>query len=487
LPGYGPLWLKRSVLLSSARVLRPRLILSFFFRSYSESKCFCPGWLRLGLAVAYRLLLIMDICGIAGLLHVIEKTFPVPGRFRARLPGDVADLSRLLTSARGERDSGYLSRPSLLSAYLRYFLPWNVFRLCRLFSFDVPGQSLFPPLSDGDAVTDIGSGPLVFPIALWMAFPGLRHVKLEFRCVDKSAAALDAGHKLFKALCDAAHCGGAWKIRIIHDSMDRPIRGSPAKLVTAVNVFNEVSTETNRAGSFAHDVKKAASLLTRLCGSNGSILVVEPGNPQGGAFIAALRAALLERGRLPAAPCTHSGACPLPGGPLPGARNAKAKWCHFAFDTKTAPQALHGLSAAAGIPKERATLSFLLAGPAGEAGARQTRRMEESACAKRTGGKAAATHLPRIRIISDAFPVSGGSGCYGCSEKGMVLVTGHRARIGRAIPGTLLELPFPAFEQRDQKTGALIVPLSSPERGCRARRSDSHSTEQGGRASAYKL
>jgi len=42
LPGYGPLWLKRSVLLSSARVLRPRLILSFFFRSYSESKCFCP-------------------------------------------------------------------------------------------------------------------------------------------------------------------------------------------------------------------------------------------------------------------------------------------------------------------------------------------------------------------------------------------------------------------------------------------------------------
>ena len=64
-----------------------------------------------------------------GIPALIEKTFPLPGRFRSALPSDVAELSRLLTSGRGERGLSYLGRPNLLSAYLRYFLPWNLYRL----------------------------------------------------------------------------------------------------------------------------------------------------------------------------------------------------------------------------------------------------------------------------------------------------------------------------------------------------------------------
>ena len=144
----------------------------------------------------------MDIsASMENLLSLIETVFPIPGRFRQKLPADVAELSRLLTSARGERESGYLNRPNMLSAYLRYFLPWNVFRLCRLFflNVDFSGKpdnlNMLPVFRDGDAITDLGSGPLTFPISLWIAFPEFHSLKLEFRCADKSAVILEAGKK----------------------------------------------------------------------------------------------------------------------------------------------------------------------------------------------------------------------------------------------------------------------------------------------------
>ena len=383
---------------------------------------------------------------IEKLLPLIEEIFPIPGRFRQKLPFDVADLSRLLTSARGERDGGYLNRPNMLSAYLRYFLPWNVFRLCKLFSLKggvQAGQNkpgILPALSDGDTVTDLGSGPLTLPIALWIGFPELRNVKLEFRFVDKSAAILAAGYKLFKALCSISGSNTSgnvpgWKIKTIHDSIGAPVRGKPAKLVTAVNVFNEVYTGMQH-GSIERSAEKTADLLCRLCADSGSILAAEPGNPQGGAFISALRAALLKKEKYPAAPCTHVELCPMPG--IGQVRGTKAKWCHYAFETETAPEALHILSSAAGLPKERATLSFLLAGPQ-----------------KTKSGSG-------IRIVSDTFPVlsqKNETGCYGCSERGMVLVTGNRTQFNPISHGSLLTLPLPEKEQRDPKTGALIIPL----------------------------
>jgi hypothetical protein len=424
------------------------------------------------------------------LLRVIEEVFPVPGRFRSSLPRDVAELSRLLTGGRSERENGYLSRPNLLSAYLRYFLPWNVFRLHRLFSLVSDGTApsghgldnpkggpdglfgLSEPfrLDNGAALTDIGSGPLTFPIALWLFRPELRKRDLEFRCVDHSAPALEAGKKLLAALAPEGET--AWKIRIIRDSVNAPVRGKKAGLVTAINVFNEVY----RRGDPAFAADKAAKLLERLCSDEGSIIVMEPGIPESGAFIAALRDALREREKRIAAPCTHEGPCPLPGiygglfrdeagrvpsppGASPSTGRGKAKWCHFAFDTAEAPAELHRLSAAAGIPKERAVFSFLAAGkalPGGVAG---------------------------IRVISDAFPVSGGWGRYACglaghgaaaghgaddriaandgeivgATKNLILIRGTKDTIERITPGTVVESGKQAG--LDKKTRALIVEL----------------------------
>jgi ribosomal protein RSM22 (predicted rRNA methylase) len=281
-----------------------------------------------------------------GVPDLIEKIFPVPKRFRPSLPRDVAELSRLLTSGRGDRGASYPGQPRLLSAYLRYFLPWNLYRLCRL----LPALSL----SLDGGVTDLGSGPLTLPAALWIARPELRELPLEFRCVDRSAAVLEAGKQFFAALTGQTRPGGSpapWKLKLIKAALGSPVHGPPAGLVSAVNVFNELYEDIPHRGSLRPFADKQARLLSSLTAEGGSVLVVEPGLPRSGEFIAALRASLVERGRKPVAPCPHAGTCPCPGGKEPGGGPAKTggkgRWCHFAFETLDAAPALLKLSAAA--------------------------------------------------------------------------------------------------------------------------------------------
>jgi hypothetical protein len=400
---------------------------------------------------------------------LVDKTFPLPGRFRAALSADVAELSRLLTSGRGERKLSYLSRPNLLSAYLRYFLPWNLYRLCRLL------PSLDLSLSPGDMVIDLGSGPLTLVSALWVSRPELRSLPLEFCCVDRTGAALEAGGKFFSALAkfyppDGGDC--LWKIRNLRGSIGirggllfnggkapgpkfRAHNGKPAALVCAVNLFNEIYGDIHNEGELYRYAEYSAGLLAGLSGASGSVLVVEPGVPRSGEFAGSLRSAFIEKGRVPLSPCPHAEACPFPGGSgvksSVGSRGGtgKRRWCHFAFDTEDAPRELHRLSAAAGLLKERAVLSFLFAGP-------------KKAEPKEAGGSG-----PRvIRVISDAFPLNRGRyGRYGCSAQGLALVAGSRNDVEKTGSGTLLSATdcaaAKAPEQRDSRSGALVFELFS--------------------------
>jgi hypothetical protein len=404
-----------------------------------------------------------EICRVLDAVPgLVDRTFPVSGSFRAALPGDVAELSRLLTSGRGERKLSYLGRPNLLSAYLRCFMPWNLYRLCRLL------PSLDISLSPGSSVIDFGTGPLTLVLALWISRPELRALPLEFCCVDRGAAVLEAGKKIFSAL--AEFCppdgGGAcpWRIRTVRGSAGvrgllppgggkaagfRPAlrRGGAASLVCAVNVFNEMYGDTHRPEEMRRYAEYSAGFLTGFSGASGSVLVVEPGVPRSGEFISALRSALIEKGRVPLSPCPHAGTCPFPGGKGAAGRRGgpgKGRWCHFAFDTKDAPRELRRLSAAAGLPKERAVLSFLFAGP-----------QEAGLCPPQ----------PAIRVISDAFPLNRGPyGRYGCSGQGLVLVEGNRSAVEKIPSGALLsaaDCAAPKTPLRDPKSGALLVTLLS--------------------------
>ena len=356
---------------------------------------------------------------------LIDKTFPLPGRFRSALPKDVAELSRLLTSGRGERGLSYLGRPPLLSAYLRFFLPWNLYRLCRL----LPGLDL--KLAANDTVTDLGCGPMTFAAALWICRPDLRPLPLEFRCIDRSGPALEAGKKLFAALV-GENC--TWSIHTIKGELNA-VKPKPAALVCAVNVFNEMHGDISRNNTIRHVADKSARLLAAHgvahSAASSAILVVEPGIPRCGEFISLLRSALAERGLQPLSPCPHSEVCPFPGGT---GRAGKQRWCHFAFETEDAPAVLHRLSLAAGIPKERAVLSFLLAGPADK-------------------------EKTELRVISDAFPLPQNRlGRYCCSGQGLVLLTGERAALEEAASGALVNAVFKEG-QRDSKSGALVAEL----------------------------
>ena len=394
---------------------------------------------------------------------LIDKVFPLPERFRIGLPQDVAELSRLLTSGRPERGASYLGKPALLSAYMRYFFPWNIYRLSRLFG------SLPLELKPNDAVNDLGAGPLTLAAALWISRPALRIIPLEFRCLDRTAAVLDAGKKFFAALTAGADC--PWTVRTIRgelrafgsrrdSGLSVEIRGKPAALSAAVNVYNELfwgfsPGDTEGLGRFT---ESQARLLSSLTEGSGSILVVEPGIPRSGEFISLLRSFLIEEGRNPIAPCTHAGPCPMPGGWTESRRGAggKAKWCHFAFDTEDAPKELHRLSAAARIPKERAVLSFLLAGPLSQKPIGKPDRKETRKAPGKHG---------KIRVISDPFEInaparyrkpSGASwGRYGCCDHGLVLVTGSRAALEETPSGAAEGLPLNGA--KDAKSGAFIA------------------------------
>ena len=403
-----------------------------------------------------------------GLPHLIDKTFPLPARFRAALPQNVAELSRLLTSERSERGASYLGRPVLLSAYLRYYLPWNIYRLCRLLS------ALSLELKAHDAINDLGAGPLTLAASLWISRPELRNIPLEFRCLDRTSAVLDAGKKFFAALTASHSPACPWIIKTIRGEirsfasqskgLSVEIRGKSAALTTAVNVFNELfwnlsPTDTEGLKRFARNQARLLSALTRDSNAKNSgaeepglILVVEPGIPRSGEFISLLRSSLMEEGRFPLSPCTHQDACPMPGGK--SEKSGKSKWCHFAFDTNDAPKELHRLSAASKIPKERAVLTFILAGPVtGENNGQN-------------GGKPK-QEIEKIRMISDCFPVQGNPGekaCrknlwgrYGCSRHGLVLVTGNRKSLEASPSGALEEASLRNCK-RDLKSGAIVVP-----------------------------
>jgi hypothetical protein len=387
---------------------------------------------------------------------LIDKVFPLPGRFRAAVPDGVATLSRLLTSERAERGASYLGKSALLSAYLRYFFPWNIYRLSRLFS------SLPLDLNPHDSVNDLGAGPLTLAASLWISRPELRNIPLEFRCLDRTAAVLEAGKKFFTAL--TAVCppeSGAccpWTVKTIRGELRRSgslsveIRGKPAALSAAVNIYNELFWDLSPldVDALKRFAEKQARLLSSLTEISGSILVVEPGIPRSGEFISLLRSALIVEDRFPLSPCTHRSPCPLPGSRTKN--NVKTKWCHFAIDTEDAPQELHKLSAASGLPKERAVLSFILAGRPETPEQNQVKRKPPTAISDKP---------VNIRVISDPFPVIaektpvGNSwGRYGCSEHGLVLVAGDKKSLS---PSGAVEKLSLSTGLRDGKSGAFMA------------------------------
>jgi hypothetical protein len=374
--------------------------------------------------------------GLAELPAALAAAQPLRPRHLAELPGLVAQLSECLTTDREGLPRDYLSRPALLSAYLHYFLPWNLYRQGRLMA----GLDL--QLKPGARIVDVGAGPLTFALALWLTRPDLRGVPLHYLAIDRGGAALQAGRRLFAAVAP----GSAWQIELVA----RPAGARPlpaADLLVLANVLNEIHHPGG--GDREAEDDPTTQLLLRwqqTLAPGGRVLVIEPGTRPAARQLVSLRSRAVEAHWRALAPCPHQERCPQSG-------IGKHPWCHFAFDAVGAPGWLEDLSRRAGLNKERASLSFLLLEPPVDGGA---------------AGAPAIDH--DVLVVSGSFPLPGEArGRYGCAARGLVLLEevnpGPESGPG---PGDMVRVVWPEQPRRDGRSGAAVVPLpvrAGPSRG----------------------
>ena len=380
-------------------------------------------------------------------------------RQKHELGRTIRSLWEDLTSEKEHRTAEYLSSPAYASAYLRYFLPWNLIRLSSIFS------SLPLQLNDGASAIDIGSGPLTVPIALFLSRPDLRSKRLTFYCADKTEKILKQGQLVFESIC--ARVSGSlphWKIVLLHQQFGA-YPPEKVDLVTAANVFNEFFWKSKAPLGMRASLI-ARQLMGYLKGS-GSFLLMEPGDPRSGSFISAVRAALSAFGALPQAPCPHAFACPFPGIfhslETPGdesptvlsvkplhdlimpKRREKYPWCHFTVGTETAPAWIKALSDEAGLSKDKLVFSYLLS----------TLPDALPQPAKPKENPIAQTLL---RVVSEEFPLPGRLlGRYACSAEGYSLLR-YSPSGSKPLSGDLLCSSPPSKDHNiDEKSGAIIV------------------------------
>ena len=406
--------------------------------------------------------------------EIVSSTRNLSGKQKVSLYGAIKRLSHQLTDDRNSRRLGYMNEASSVSAYINYFMWWNLVRLTRLFA-NLP-DSAFEPLfkSEKPVALDVGSGALTIPIALWLARPELQTKKITWYCLDLSQTALAAGENLFfsiaaktirgESLPPASTSSAAspsprgkapktppepWNIIRVKGALGTSIK-EKADFLSCGNVFNEIIDNNVSPTDFLAK-KYTEQLLSYTKNDSATVLLVEPGDPRSARFISLMRDSLIRKNFFPTAPCPHSKTCPMSGrtkGRPTNEQGKNAKWCNFAFDAQTAPQKLLRLSEKAGLAKERAGLSFIIA----------KKSQEETNPKKQSGGQEENPEKTFIRIASDfiRLPELRKSGYYACGSFGLLLAIDENHVNPKN--GELLQIPVPKnLNETDEKSGAIIV------------------------------
>lgn len=370
---------------------------------------------------------------------IVQTVQPLSAKQLELLPRSIRELSHLLTDERSRRKGSYMNSAPLLSAYIRYFMWWNLYRLVSLFA--ATEQTAFDFLYDGSVCLDIGSGPLTVPLALFLARKELRGKKLIWYCMDSGSSALALGERLFYACCERLNAGTSapcpWRIVRVKGQAGTAIK-SKADLITCANVFNEAYWSSKM--SLKAEAQKDVRLLLSYAGlsdtdsgtyANGkdnrtvpgkrccAVFVAEPGIPRSARFVGLLRDELIRKKMHIVSPCTHENECPMN-------KPSCSKWCHFVLNTKTAPQALQRLSDKAFLPKDRASLSFVFASSVMSAPCAAAdsvvQRAETDGARRRTAHTASAAPA-LMRVCSDTIALpEKKAGCYACAPWGLTLL-----------------------------------------------------------------
>ena len=224
---------------------------------------------------------------LAQLPKALDAVMPLSRNHRADLPEAIRDLSAMLTYERGGLGRSYWSAPRYVSAYLRYFLPWNLVRLTGL----LPGLDLPVPVCDAETpvtIADLGSGPLTLPIALWLSRPDWRAVPLTLVCVDTVPRPMEMGRSILEHMAKLSGEPLNWTIRLVRSPLMQSFRElrSPY-LLMAGNVLNELKDKPGV--SVDERMADLAVAVGRTLHPEGTALFIEPGTRLGGTLTAKLR------------------------------------------------------------------------------------------------------------------------------------------------------------------------------------------------------
>lgn len=356
---------------------------------------------------------------LAAYANTLRTVLPLKQAHRRELHYAIADLSRALTTERGGMKVNYWATPRNASAYLHFYLPWNLYRLAWL----LPNLNL--RLGDGDTVLDLGSGPLTLVQAMWLARPELRDKKLTFICSDIAPKPMETGRLLLESLMGMPASQSPWRIVLERAPLDKSLRSHFGKvnLVCGANVLNEL--RSGRGQSLEERTDELALSMTEACSDIGEVLFVEPGTRLGGKMISLLRQSLMAHGMLPQGPCPHDGECPM-------LDQQNSGWCHFNATAENAPAWLMDLTNRARMDRRNVSLSFLHS-------SRKTPLYREET----------------VRVLSDPIrlPDLAETARYACSSRGLALL--HKAL--RFESGSLVEVKWPEKPIIDAKSHAQEV------------------------------
>lgn len=452
--------------------------------------------------------------------HCIDEANPISIQHRAELRYSIQSLWRLLTMEKAQRTSDYLNNPAFFSAYLRYFMPWNLVRLIALLT------DLSVELKPDATIIDMGSGPLTLPLSLYCAKPELRKLPLTIICADRAPRIMEAG-KLILEILAVEHTGELppWKIELRHIRFGEPIK-EKADFFCAINVFNEFFWKGK--GTLFENASDLYRSMIRYCSHDASMLIVEPGEPRCGGFLSALRAAAIQDNCEILAPCPHNSACPMPGifksgqehiiersprnldikkelgsgsilrsgfirqsdslrrsdsiqskenGFLAPVRmpapRVKYPWCHFSMPTSYAPKWLYRLSQEAGLAKEKLSFSYLCikrySSPISYSDQNKEKKSRSSGKPPILSEANKGRDQIACRIVSEPIALSRSKvGRYACSPLGYTLISTAQSN---SLPesGVLLRIQsrgsaasnstkkIEKETEYDQKTGAILI------------------------------
>lgn len=277
-----------------------------------------------------------------------------PDRFQA-LCRSVADLSRLFTKDRAERQRTYLDDEIHRAGYLAYFLPVNLAKVQALLD-EMP-----QPEADGRLLTvlDVGSGPGTGALAVldWLRQqPGGGQWGLEVVALDQSKQVLREAEQFWAAYVRTAGVQSATLVPVRADvakgrCLDeaRTRRPEGYDLILAANVLSEIGDGSRDA------LEKRTALVEGLLGllaPHGSLIIMEPALRDTSRSLHEVRDALLvKRACTVYSPCLHENPCP--------ALVKEGDWCHEERSW-TPPTIISAIDREVGFIKDALKFSYVI-------------------------------------------------------------------------------------------------------------------------------